>query len=158
MKPVGYHAWGDAHTVALFVLGSPPTLQLADTRTGRAESVAGNIGRTLQRVPGRNAVSLVHKVSDTEWWITELDLTTRALRPLVRTLAGVDFYAWTPRPERTLLAGRGTKLYQWHPARGTGWEEVADLAAAGLADISRLAITPRGDRLAVVAVPAPKPE
>ena len=40
VKPVGYHAWADDHTLALFVLGQPATLQLADTRTGKAESPA----------------------------------------------------------------------------------------------------------------------
>src|SRR5437879_453999 len=32
IKPVGYHAWGDGRSVALFVLGAPPTLQRAATR------------------------------------------------------------------------------------------------------------------------------
>ena len=40
VKPVGYHAWADGHTLALYVLGSPATLQLADTQTGKAEVVA----------------------------------------------------------------------------------------------------------------------
>ncbi len=35
VKPVGYHAWIDSVTVAVFVLGSPATLQLADLRTGK---------------------------------------------------------------------------------------------------------------------------
>ena len=39
VKPVGYHAWTDDHTLALFVLGSPATLQIADTRTGKADSI-----------------------------------------------------------------------------------------------------------------------
>jgi hypothetical protein len=30
---------------------------------------------------------------------------------------------------------------------------VADLAAAGLTNVSRLAVSPQGDRLAIVAVP-----
>src|SRR5262245_22840029 len=37
VKPVGYHAWIDAQTLALFVLGQPATLQLADTRSGKAD-------------------------------------------------------------------------------------------------------------------------
>ena len=40
VKPVGYHAWADDRTLALFVLGSPNTLQLADTRTGKADEHA----------------------------------------------------------------------------------------------------------------------
>ncbi len=33
IKPVGYHLWIDDHTLALFILGKPNTLQIADTRT-----------------------------------------------------------------------------------------------------------------------------
>src|SRR5262249_19832508 len=43
VKPVGYHAWADDHTVALFVLGQPTTLQLADTRSGNAVEVSRGI-------------------------------------------------------------------------------------------------------------------
>ena len=47
VKPVGYHVWLDATHLALFVLGSPATLQVADTTTGTAEVVSTGIGRTL---------------------------------------------------------------------------------------------------------------
>src|SRR5438093_5787511 len=52
IKPVGYHAWADDHTLVLYVLGTPTTLQIADTRehSTRGEVVAQNIDRTLQRV------------------------------------------------------------------------------------------------------------
>src|SRR5712671_3589767 len=45
VKPVGYHAWGDDHTLALFVLGQPATLQIADTRTGKADNLMPGISR-----------------------------------------------------------------------------------------------------------------
>jgi WD40 repeat protein len=149
VKPVGYHAWGDAHTLALFVLGTPPTLQLADARTGAATPVASDIGRGLQRIPGRRAVSFVQKATDSVWTVMELDLTTQRTRPLVQTLRGVDQYAWTPKG--TLLMAQGSKLYQWSPQRGAEWEEVADFTAAGLTNVTRLAVSPRGNQLALVA-------
>jgi hypothetical protein len=40
IAPVGYHAWADASTAALFVLGEPATLRLADARTGESREVA----------------------------------------------------------------------------------------------------------------------
>jgi hypothetical protein len=154
VKPVGYHAWGDAHTAALFVLGAPPTLQIADTRTGVATTLAADIGRGVQRIPGRAAVSYVLKGADSAWSMVELDLATRRTHPLVPTLRGVDQYAWTP--DGVLLMAKGTKLYQWKAGRGSEWEEVADFAGAGLQTITRLAVSPRGDRLALVAAdPAP---
>jgi dipeptidyl aminopeptidase/acylaminoacyl peptidase len=147
VRPVGYHAWGDEHTLALFVLGEPPTLQLADTRTGRAEVVAVNIGRSLHRIPGRDAISFVHKEPDGDWWIRSLDLATRRIAPIARTLIEVEDYAWTP--DGTLLLGQGSVLYRWNPDVEEWWE-VADLYAAGVRGITRLAVSPRGGRLAVV--------
>jgi len=150
VKPVGYHAWGDANTVALFVLGDTATLQVADLPSGAATPVARNIGRGVQRIPGTGArISFVQKGPDSTWAVAELDLATRQVRTLVRTLPGVDQYAWTPAG--VLLMAKGAKLYQWSPARGPEWEEVADFTAQGLAGITRLAVSPRGDRLALVA-------
>ena len=154
VKPVGYHAWGDAHTLALFVLGQPATLQIADLRTGQATPVASDIGRGVQRIPGRAAISFVQKAADSVWTVAEFVLATRQIRNLVRTLPGVDQYAWTPTG--VLLMAKGTKLYEWRPGsretrEATDWQEVADFAAQGLTNITRLAVSPRGDRLALVA-------
>jgi len=40
IKPVGYHAWVDPTTLALFVLGSPNSLQIADLGTGSGAILA----------------------------------------------------------------------------------------------------------------------
>lgn len=63
VKPVGYHAWIDDHTLALFVLGSrgePATLQVADTKTGKSEVIARDIGTSVKRMPS-GAVSFVQR-------------------------------------------------------------------------------------------------
>jgi hypothetical protein len=64
-------------------------------------------------------------------------------------LAFVDQYAWTPTG--VLLMAKGARLYQWSPSRGPDWEEVADFTALGLESITRLPVSRRGDRLALVA-------
>ena len=96
VKPVGYHAWGDAETLVLFVLGEPPTLQVVDRRRGQAEVVVKDVGRCLRPVPGRRAVAFVRKTSKTEWWIEVLDLGTRIATRLVRLPEGVEDYAFLP--------------------------------------------------------------
>lgn len=151
VQPVGYHAWADRHTVALYVLGDPATLQLADTRTGRTETLARGIGRSLQRIPGRNAVSFVERVSDAESWISEVDVATGSIRRLVRAPGGGDFHAWTP--DGTLLMSEDSRILLWDPARGGEWREIADLAPLR---VSRLTVSPDGSRLALVAERAPE--
>lgn len=146
IKPVGYHAWIDANTVAVYVLGSPATLQIADTRTGAGTVIATNIGRALVKVPHHSAVNFMQVVRDSGQWVAEYDLTTKATRRLGRPPQGADYIAWTPGG--ALLTAAGSTLYQWND--GT-WRVVADFAAAGVKNISRLAVSLQGDRIAFVA-------
>jgi hypothetical protein len=69
-------------------------------------------------------------------------------RAITRTPAGAtdEFVVWTP--DGTLLMAAAGKLYSWR--RGEEWTPVADLAALGVTSVSRLAISPRGDWLALV--------
>lgn len=149
IKPVGYHVWADKDTLMLFVLGEPVTMQLVDTGTELTGTIATNIGRGLARVPGQEKISFVHKVSADEWLVKEFDLKTHRRATLVRTLAGSEDYAWTP--DGALLMASGAKLYVWKPGGAEGWKEFADLSGAGLGGITRLAVSPRGDLLALVA-------
>jgi WD40-like Beta Propeller Repeat len=154
IKPVGYHAWGNDHTLVLFVLGKPATLQIADARSPAkpGEVIARDIGRSLQRIPGRQAVSFVQRDSVAGNWLDAVDVGTHAITKLAKTPAGADFFVWTS--DGIVLTASGTTLYQWDSQRGGEWQTVADFAAAGLSNMTRLAVSPRGDRLAIVAVPA----
>jgi hypothetical protein len=145
IMPVGYHAWGDAYTLGIFVLGSPATFQIADTRTGVGEIIAYNVGRSIQKVPNRHAISFTHRVPD--YWIKEIDIDSRAVRPVVRLMES-EFYAWTP--DGSVLTGVGSKLFRWRPVGGSNWEEVADFSGAGLRGISRIAVSARGEWVAMV--------
>ena len=148
VMPVGYHAWYESGTVVLFVLGDPPTLQIADLSTGAADIAADAVGRSLHKVPSHSSISFVHKISEDEWWIKELDMGTRQLTELVRTLPGREDYAWMPGG--VILMGDEGKMYQWNPHRSAEWEMVADLSAQGVTAITRIAVSPSGDRVAIV--------
>lgn len=149
-KPVGYHAWADERTLGLFILGEPVTLQVVDARTGVYGVIATNVGRSLQRVPGTAKLSYVHKLGDGDWQIREYDTRTHAKRTLAPTLPRAEDFAWTP--DGTLLMAQGAKLYSLRPGNDPVWHEVADFSSDGLRGITRLAVSPRGDRLALVAL------
>jgi dipeptidyl aminopeptidase/acylaminoacyl peptidase len=149
IKPVGYHTWLDNDTVALFILGKPNTLQIVDVRTEKAEKIAENPGRILRRIPNENKFSFVHKSSDQEWIVKAFDLKTRTITPLIKTLAGVEDYAWTP--SGVLLMAKDSKLFAWNPAKDKTWQELADFSGAGLKGITRIAVSPNANKIAVVA-------
>jgi hypothetical protein len=148
LAPIGYQAWIDEHRIAVFVLGSPATLQLVDVRSGVARLVASNIGRSLNRVPGRNAVSFVHREAGSPGWIAHYDADTGALGRLVQPLPENEYHAWTP--SGILVSAAGAVLYQWRPG-DTGWTPVADLSGSGIKGVSRLTVSPDGRLLALVA-------
>jgi hypothetical protein len=160
VKPVGYHAWLDDHTVVVYVLGTPSTLQVVDVPSGRGLTVARDVGRSIQRIPGRFAVSFVQHVrrpgADSVDALFQLDGATLradgALRPPPRLDRRNEFVAWTP--DGRVLSGIGSTVVQWDTARGA-WEEVAALAELGPRAISRLAVSPQGDRIALVVEEQP---
>jgi Tol biopolymer transport system component len=153
IKPVGYHAWVDAKTVALFVLGPPSTLQIASVESGKGEIAAEAIERSLHRVPGSRSVSFVQRDPSGDFWIKQVDTTSKKIEPLVKVPdanAGSSErdMAWMPDGQ-TILLSSGTKVVSW--TRGAaGWTEVLDTAAHGLGTPTRLAVAPKADALAIV--------
>ena len=153
IKPVGYHVWVDRKTLVLFVLGQPDTLQLVDVETEKAETIITNVGRSLQKMPGSQLVSFVHKISDDELIIKSLDVKTRKISSIIKMLPGSEYFAWSRAG--VLLMGQGSKLFKYNPVSDKDWQEVADFSKEGINQITRLAVSPTGDRLAFVASDAP---
>lgn len=153
-----YYTWVDDETVAVVDVDMRPNLSLLGIGSGEEKQVLDRVGRSIQRVPGRRAISFVHKTGLDEWWIKELDLDTLEIRDLVLARPGSEDHAWTP--SGLLLMGQGSRLFQWRPEPGAGWDdwvEIDDLSMAGLFDITRLAVSPRGDQLAIVSRAPEKP-
>src|SRR5688500_9753001 len=154
IKPVGYHAWIDASTVMVFVLGEPATLQRATPGSPQAEIVTGNIGRSLVAIPRSRAVSFTTRDENGVWWFKRYDADTREVRTLVQApdgATGEPYAAWTR--DGRLYTAAGTRILSWKEGE-TGWTLVGDLAVAPIANISRLAVSPDGRWLAFVAEPA----
>ncbi len=152
IKPVGYFAYLDSTTLALFVLGSPNTLQIADTRTGKGTVVTTGIGRSLQRVPGGRRASFTQSVAG-KTLLETVDPTPRAdgmfAVDTVATLPdSAEYVVW--RSATNVITGAGSRLMQLQlPSKE--WTVLADLSAQGIRRISRLALSPDGQRLAFVA-------
>lgn len=156
VKPVGYHAWVDADRLALFVLGEPNSLQLASVKTGKGEVAANGIGRSLHRIPGTRLVSFVHREPSGEWWIKQIDVDSKTIEPLTKVVDGATDrdMAWLP-DGKTILMSSGTKVFSWTRG-GSGWTEVFDAAPHHLGAVSRIAVSPKGDAIAIVVAESKK--
>lgn len=150
VAPVGYHAWLDRDRLALFVLGSPATLQLADVRTGASRVVSENIGRSVHKVPGRDAVSFVHRTAPRDpGTIAILDPGTGETESLVNPFPENEYHAWL-RPG-VVITARDSRLYTYRPGGDTDWVAGPDLSAFAIHGVSRIAVAPSGTAIVVVA-------
>lgn len=152
IKPVGYFAWLDSTTLALFVLGNPNTLRIADSHTDSALTVTTNIGRSLQRVPGGRRASFVQRSGD-RWVLKTVDPTQESdgswdIATVATLPDSAEYVVW--KSDSELYTAGGSRLYRLRlPA--TAWDVVADLSGIGIRHITRLALHPNGRELALVA-------
>lgn len=160
IRPVGYHAWVDARTAALFLLGSPNALVLADVVTGRADTLARDIDRSLVSLPAGGGFSFVQHAADGSLILTAVDVRTTSMGgrqafplPLTRLPRGATYVAWLA-PAVALSGADGTLLLWRGKAATAGWTTAADVTRYGLRKISRLAVSPDHRWVAIVAEPA----
>jgi hypothetical protein len=151
LRPVGYHVWVNAATLGAFILGAPNALVLADPRTDRVDTLARDIGRALVRVPDRDAFTFVQLARDTSW-ISEVDVRTRTVRRVAPLPPGAEYHLWTPSGQLIITAGSRLLIRVRDQ-----WDFLADFAPLGIRGLSRIALSPTGDRIAFVAAdPGPR--
>ena len=162
INPVGYHAWIDRDRLVLFVLGAqgkPATLQIASVKTGKADVILEGVGRSLHRIPtvagatagkdGTRLASFVHREGDT-YTVKQIDIDSKKIVSLIKAAEGSGDrdMAWMP-DGKTILMSAGMKILAWHQGE-SGWSEVFDAAAHQLGAITRIAVAPKGDAVAIV--------
>lgn len=174
LAPVGYHAWLDEQNVAMYVLadedaGTPSTLQIGRLPAGAGTAAilsaapevevrvkAENIGRSLQTIPGRAAVSFTQArggASDAGadgvglWTIFEYDLERDRVTRIADLPEGTQDHAWTPSGD--LITAVGGSFYQ---RRDGDWQLIADWSRLGQT-FSRIAVDRDGVMVAVVGEP-----
>ena len=145
---VGYHCWIDNNILALFILTKPFSLYIGDLNNGLAGQQADNIGRSIQKAGGQRTLAYVDKKDSTAWMIHFLMLNMQKDIPVVKTLQGCEDFA--VGKDGTLFMGKEGKLYKFTPEKDSDWEQIADFSKT-VGNFYRIAISPNGKRIALVA-------
>ncbi len=143
---IGYHAWIGKQEIVAFVLGDTSTLQVINTKTGEARIVEKNIGRSLHKIPASSRFSYIDK-SKNPWIIKSMDPTSGESQVLTSVIDESEDYCWTPGG--FIIMGSGSKLFLWK--RSGSWMEIANLSAEGISNITRVAVSPDGSKIALVS-------
>ena len=148
IKPVGYHAWSGTR-VALFVLGEPHQLHIAQLGQESSKIVDRRIGRCLQKIPGEDAVSYTVEEGKRHR-LKSYNFSTGKTRTL-RLLPGESQdYVWLD--SKVLISSNGSNLLCAEVDSEKPWKKLGNRSNLTLNEISRLAISPDGEKLAVVYV------
>lgn len=143
----GYHTWVDDSTVALYLLPEPARLVLIDVDSEERRVVAANVGRCIQRVPGRRELAYVDKSDPDAWLIRFLDLDTMEVTRSVPTLEEREDFAFAA--DGSILMGKESKVYRNLPET-IDWQLLADWGGQLPGSITRIALSPTGRHMAFV--------
>lgn len=145
---IGYHTWFNDKTIVSSVLEDGGlSLYITDFNEQKNYKIDTNIGRALHKIPKREFVSYI-SVKNDKWEIRSLNPNTKETELIAYTLPNSKDLCWTING--TILMGRGDVLYKLNPTTDTRWKKVASLKKYGVKNITRLATSPNGNRIAIV--------
>tara|TARA_R110002073_G_scaffold40547_1_gene114874 strand:+ start:78960 stop:79856 length:897 start_codon:yes stop_codon:yes gene_type:complete len=144
---VGYHVWIDKRMVVSFVLNDPPTLEVSNLKYKIKYPIEKNIGRSILKIPTTSLISFISQEhADLE--IYSINPVNSEKEYIADALEGSQDMAWTP--DKTIVMGKGNKLFKLKPGEDESWIEIASLEEFKLDGITRLSISPLGTKIAIV--------
>ncbi|MCF6349247.1 MAG: hypothetical protein L3J20_13290 [Flavobacteriaceae bacterium] len=144
---VGYHAWYNKNMVVAFVLGDPSTLQVSNLKFKIKYPIEKNIGRSIHKIPETDLISYI-SLQENEPEIYSINPVNSEKKYIADALIDSQDMVWTP--DGTIIMGKENKLFKLKPGIDKEWIEFASLESFKLNGITRIAISPLGNKIAIV--------
>jgi hypothetical protein len=143
---IGYHTWLNEDQLFAFVLGPHATFQAVDLSSQRAEIIQEDIGRSLAVLSNEEIMFIDLAVPSDS--IKIYNPGNQSTRTIIHTINNSQDY--TLSSDGLIYMGHGSKLYRASANPGSQWQEIFDLEEFGRQEITRLAISPNNDKIAIV--------
>ncbi len=147
---VAYYAFANSETLLASVLaGNQLDLVVANLKTQKLDTILEGSGRSIHKVPGTDAMSYTAINEEGNWDIYQLDMESLESFFVCQLPIGIQDHIWLD--DSRLLLGSGDKLFLYDLFGNGEWKMVADLPDYNLNEITRLAVSPNGKKLAFAA-------
>ncbi|WP_245189351.1 TolB family protein [Lunatimonas salinarum] len=153
ISPVGYYGWaGDV--AALAVVGNEVNKLVFPYGKADLQPIAFDVGRCIQARPNQRSIGFIDHSQATStaegiaYTLKAYDPKTRTIENLGPTLPGSEDFLWLDK-NRVIMA-RGKDLYFRHVRKKEDWQRFAVVSVPGYGSISRMALSPRKDKLILV--------
>ncbi len=143
--------YNDQKMLATVLDSDKMDLVMIDLPSKKADTLFYNAGRSLQKIPNTNSMSysLVNEEGNLDLYL--LDMNSYESFFVTELPIGIQDYVWIN--DAQIIIGSGNKLYMYDTLGESEWNRVASLEEHGIKNITRMAISPNGKKLAVVAEP-----
>lgn len=146
---VAYFAFYSAEKILATVLSEDQMdLVLINLKTKSTDTLFKNAGRTIQRIPATNSMAYTLINEDKNLDLYVLDMNSNDSFFICELPFATQDYVWLN--DTQIVTGKGSKLYIYDTLGGTEWNRVASLDEYGIKNITRMAVSPNGKKLALV--------
>ncbi len=148
-KDVGYYTWIDKDQLGLFRIdGESSKLEKYNIVNQQARKITSVVGRTLW-TNAYGSIVYVHRFSNDYWYLKKYNSDAFSMDIIMQTPGMTEDFALAS--DGTYFMGFEGKLFCYHPDRNTSWQQMADLTIYGIEQVTRLAVSPDGSKLALVS-------
>jgi Tol biopolymer transport system component len=149
---VAYYSFYDEHAIVASVLSEDNLdLVIYKEKKKRTDTILTNVGRSIHKIPGSETMSYTSVNEEKNQDLYLLSMESRESFFVCQLPIGIQDYTWLNNSQ--ILLGSGSKLYLYDTFLNSKWVGVADFSEHKIKNISRLAVSPDGSKLALVAEP-----
>ena len=148
-----FHFYTNNILVSAVLGGNTLDLVVSNLQEKTNDTLLVNVGRSIHGVPYSKYVSytVVNEEKNHDLYLLEIDGGLESYF-VCQLPIGIQDYTWLN--DTQILIGSRNKLYIYDTMENEDWIEVADLSSFNIKDISRLAVSPEGSKLAIVGEPS----
>ena len=153
-KIVGYYNYSKKiknQIISSVLENNELVLYTSNLKTKEHTYIDNNTGRSIHNIPknkfGEEKISYISK-KDSIWNINYADLSSYKTKTITTTLNNNEDICWFK--DGSILTSNKNNLYIFNSKLSKDWKLLCSLEEYGLTNISRIAINPNNDKLAVV--------
>lgn len=151
---IGYYCWLNKKKMAIWTV-KDTMLSIAQVKKQEVQPLLSGTGRSFQLSPTLTKLVYIRKQSSGIHRVMQYNFVSGVTDSLVTTFPKEEDIAFHPSGE--LLIGHRGSVHSFLPGSDTDWQPYVDLRQFKVLNFYRMAVSPDGTKLAVVAYTGDKP-
>ena len=152
---VAYYTWYDLNTVISAVIETNGlSLYISDLMQKKNKKITELVGRSFHRIPNSNLISFVSKENQSKWQIKSINPKTGETKFITNTIQNAEDLCWLN--DGSILMSYKNQIFICHPSKNKGWQILKTFKELKFQNITRLAVNPSNNKLALVSEMTPE--